>query len=246
MSHENSSDVEEHNRFQRRYFERTVKRTMVPVDSRYLRRHVDEALKAGGIVPGQRVLEIGCGMGRYTMLLAREGLRIEGLDLSSVLLDRMREFNGGRFDIPLHCASADNPPAELEGAFDAVLGFFVLHHVVDLEGCFRGVARLLKPGGRAAFLEPNPLNPLYYVQILVTPTMTWQGERGILRMRQRLISDAILRAGLSQPRLSRFGFFPPFLANRPWGARLERALERVPLWRGQLPFQIFKAERVGG
>jgi hypothetical protein len=105
------------------------------------------------------------------------------------------------------------------------------------------MARLIKPGGRLVFLEPNPLNPLYYAQILLTPGMTWQGDGGIVRMWPRRVFRAILDAGLERPALARFGFFPPALANRRWGRRLETTLEGVPAWRSFLPFQLFRAER---
>ncbi len=99
------------------------------------------------------------------------------------------------------------------------------------------------PGGRVVFLEPNPYNLLYYVQILFTPGMTWEGDGGIVRMRRRLIFRAMERAGFTRCAMTRFGFFPPFLTNRPWGARLEAWLERVPVWRPALPFQLFRGER---
>ena len=237
-------EVDEHNRRQRRYFERSVKPTMVPRDSRYLRRHVDEALRCAGISASDRVLEVGCGMGRYTLILAQRGVRVEGMDLSPVLLDRLRAYNGGRFAIPLHCADAQNPPPELDGSFDIVLGFFMLHHLKDLASFFAATARLLKPGGRMVFLEPNAYNPLFYLQILITPGMTWQGDRGLVQMRPSLIFHAMDSAGLRQLAMTRFGFFPPFLANRPFGARLESALEHVPVWRTLLPFQLFRGERL--
>lgn len=182
-------------------------------------------------------------MGRYTFILAKRGVRVEGLDLSPVLLDRLRSYNRGRFDIPLHCADMQSPPHGLEGSFDIVLGFFVLHHAHALNACFEAITRLLKRGGRVVFLEPNPLNPLYYIQILITPGMTWEGDRGIIRMRRTLIFRAMESAGLSRRAMSCFGFFPPFLANRKWGPPVEAALERVPIWRACLPFQLFRAER---
>lgn len=232
--------LEDHNRRQRSYFDRIVKPTMVPVDTPYLRRHVEELVRFGGVRSGQRLLEVGCGMGRYTLILAGRGLQVEGLDLSPVLLERLRSYNGGRFQIPLHCADVLQPPPELEGRFDAVAGFFTLHHLHDLEGCFTAMARLLHPGGRIVFLEPNPYNPLYYVQILVTPGMTWEGDGGILRMRRGLVLGAMERVGFGELAMRRFGFFPPFLANRPWGSRIESILEGVPFWRAVLPFQLFR------
>ena len=228
---------DEHNARQKAYFESSVKANMVPVGSPYLERHVTEALRFAGLTEGDRVLEVGCGMGRYTLLLASR-VRLEGLDLSEVLLERLRAFDGGLHEIPLHCADLADPPASLEGRFDAVLGLFTLHHVHDLERCFEGAVRLLRPGGRVVFLEPNAFNPLFYVQMMITPGMTWEGDGGMTRMRRGLLFAAMQKAGLKRLALHRFGFFPPFLANRGWGRRVEAWLERFPPWRPLLPFLI--------
>jgi SAM-dependent methyltransferase len=237
------SFYERHNRFQCDYFEGPPKKTMVPAASPYLERHIDEALACAGAAPGERVLEVGCGMGRYTIPLAARGVRVEGLDLSPVLIDRLREYGGDALKIPLHVGDVMRPPRELEDAFDVVLGFFMLHHVHDLRASFAGLAGLVKPGGRLVFVEPNPFNPLYYVQVALTPGMKWRAERGLTRMRRDVIFDACHRAGLDACELSRFGFFPPTVANLPAGRAVERVLERVPIWRAALPFQLFKAHR---
>lgn len=232
-----------HNRYQCDYFEGPPKKTMVPQASPYLTRHIDEALAAAQVTPSDRIIEVGCGMGRYTIPLAERGLRVEGLDMSAVLLDRLREYGGERLGVPLHALDVMQPPPEFEGAFDVVIGFFVLHHIHDLVPSFAGMARMVKPGGRLVFVEPNPFNPLYYVQIAVTPGMRWKGERGILHMRRGVIANACARAGLVDYSLRRFGFFPPVIANRPAGRAAERVLERVPVWRPALPFQLFSARR---
>ncbi|MGA9761543.1 MAG: glycosyltransferase [Gaiellaceae bacterium] len=233
------TEIERHNAAQRSYFERVPKPTMIPSgDTRYLNRHIDETLAAARIQPGERILEIGCGLGRYTLLFAERGIRVEGLDLSRVQLDQLAEFDAGRHDIPLHQADVLDPPAELLGRFDAVVGMFTLHHVHDIAGSLRSAARLLRPGGRVVFCEPNPYNPLYYVQIATRPGMTWQGDGGIVNIRRRPLSRALADAGFDDLYWKRFGFFPPFLANGPLGS-LERPLETFPLWRGALPFQLF-------
>lgn len=242
MNQSQPQHIAEHNSRQRRYFEQTAKPGMLPAGTPYLRRHVEELLRFAGIREGERILEVGCGMGRYTLLLAERGVRVEGLDLSPVLLERLRNFDGGRYRIPLHCADIMEAPAELRGRFDAVVGFFALHHMHDLRGCFASMARMLNPGGRVIFLEPNAYNPLYYLQMLITPGMTWQGDKGMVRMRRGVVERAMMEAGLQNCATSRFGFLPPFLANRPAGARAEAVLERVPLWRVALPFQLFRGE----
>jgi SAM-dependent methyltransferase len=231
-----------HNRSQRRYFEEHEKRRMRPAATPYLRRHVEALARYASLAPGERVLEVGCGMGRYTFLLADQGLAVEGLDLSPVLLERLRSYAGGRYDIPLHAADVADAPPALERRFDAVVGLFTLHHLHDLTRCFEGMERLLRPGGRVAFLEPNPLNPLYYVQIAVTPGMTWSGDGGIIHMRARSVAAAMRSAGLHPRPVIRFGFFPPFAANARGGRGVEQRLERLRPLRPILPFQLFGAQ----
>jgi SAM-dependent methyltransferase len=232
-----------HNLEQRHYFESRTSPRMVPRPSPYVARQVREMIRFASLAPGQRVLDVGCGMGRYTLPLADAGIAVEGLDVSPVLLDRLREYGAGVYDIPLHCCDIWRPPEELLGRYDAVVGFFTLHHLHDLELSFASMAKLARPGGDIAFLEPNALNPAFYVQIMVTPGMSWDGDGGMVRMRRGPVHAAMADAGLVDLRLERFGFFPPMVSNRRWGGALERVLERNPLWRPLLPFQLFGGHR---
>jgi SAM-dependent methyltransferase len=243
MTVAHSEGTAEHSRSQRRYFERASHRTLKPTGSPYLRRHVDIMCEFAEIEKGDRVLEVGCGLGRYTLLLAERGVAVEGLDLSPQLLEELQTYNAGRYTIPTHALDILDCPPEMENAFDAVIGFFVLHHVHDLEACLAVLARLVRPGGRVAFVEPNPSNPLYYVQITLTPEMNWQGERGMLRMRTDEMFPAMRRAGLGELSFRRFGLLPPFAANRALGAKVESALEAVPLGPLARPFHLFGGRR---
>jgi SAM-dependent methyltransferase len=233
-----------HDHRQLAYFERTTKKTMVPKDTPYLRRHIEEAMRFARLSPEEKVVEVGCGMGRYTLLLAARGVAVTGLDLSPVLLERLQAFNAGRYPLDVCCGDLEAPPPELSGRFDAVMGFFVLHHVHDVRRALNGVAGLLRPGGRVVFVEPNPFNPLYYFQILITPGMSWQREKGLLRMRLRRLSAAMAAVGLGAFEARTFGFFPPFIANRRWAPRVEATLERIPILRQVLPFYLFGGRRV--
>lgn len=212
----------------------------------YVLRHVDEMVRGLDLKPGDRILEVGCGQGRYLLPLVDRGLDVEGLDLSPVLLDRLRS-SAGAIGPSLKLSAGDliEPSPERVGAYDAVVGFFVLHHLHDVSACLHNLARWVRPGGKVGFLEPNPLNPLFHVQILLTPGMSYRGERSILAMRPKVVLGALADAGMAETRLKRFGFFPPILANRSAMQPVERAIEAVPLWRGLLPFQLFQAVQPG-
>ncbi len=237
------ADLARHNEYQREYFEARSKPTMRPRDTRYVHRQVETLLAFAGIGPRDRIVDVACGEGRYTLPLAARGYAVEGLDLAPVLLERLAASNAGRYDIPTHASDVMAPPAELDGRFDAAVGFFALHHFHDLEACFRGIARMVKPGGTVTFLEPNPVNPLYYVQIALTPRMTWEGDGGLIRMHPRTLDRAAAPAGLEDMAYHRFGFWPPFVANRPRGAAIEERLELMPKLRPMLPFTLVRWRR---
>ena len=243
MTAVNDSDVDLHNQRQRHYFETTDQRTLRPTGSRYLRRHVQRMLRFTGIQPGDKVLEVGCGLGRYTLLMADMGVAVEGLDLSPALLEQLGRSLEGRPPIPLHGFDLLACPPEMDGTFDAVVGFMVLHHVHDVLACLQKAMALVRPGGTVVFLEPNPWNPLYYVQITLTPEMSWKLERGLLRMRPKVVLPAMEAAGLVNPSLERFGLFPPFVTNRRPGAAVEEAAERLPLPVAARPFVLFGGRR---
>lgn len=108
-----------------------------------------------GDATDQRVLDLGCGDGECTTLVAAHGARIAAVDISTDLLTIARERCeadgvGGRVG-PV-CASAHALPVA-GNSVDVVFGMAVLHHV-DLAMAAQEVRRVLKPGGRAIFAEP--------------------------------------------------------------------------------------------
>jgi len=219
-----------HNEQQIAYFTGRDLPRMDPVrraDTPYTRRHLDAVVAAGRIQPDDRVVDVGCGPGKYTVGLAARGFETTGLDLTPGLVERLREVAPG-----VTAVEGDllDPPENLHGSFDVVTGFFVLHHLSDLDAAFTGAQRLARPGGRVVFIEPNAFFPGFYVQVTLTPGMTWRGDKGIVHMRAGRLRRAAAAAGLRDVTVTTFGAFPPALANKPWGRRLEARLESVPGW----------------
>ena len=161
------------------------------------------------------------------MGLAARGYDVTGLDLTPALLDQLREAAPGVTAVE---GDLIEPPAELHGTFDVVTGFFVLHHLDDLDAAVAGGRALARPGGRVVFIEPNAWFPGFYVQVTLTPGMGWRAEKGIVRMRAARLRRAAVAAGLHDVQVTTFGAFPPALANRDWGRRLEKRVESVPGW----------------
>jgi SAM-dependent methyltransferase len=231
-----------HNQSQREYFEQVERARIQLARSPYVQHHVRRMVDGADLRTGQSILEIGAGLGKFTLPLLEEGLRVTANDLSPRLLERLRAAAGA----PVETVACDvhEIEAHAPGPFDRVVGFFVLHHLVELEAVFAGVARVLKPGGRVAFIEPVGWNPLYYVQILLTPSMRFAGEPSLPQMRPGVILPAMARAGLVDGARAGYGWFPPFVRNRAAGAALEDWLQERRRW---VPFphafQLFTARR---
>jgi SAM-dependent methyltransferase len=108
-----------------------------------------------GDIRGLEVLDYGCGDGPDTALLASRDARVHALDLSPDLLERAEgrlRLDGFAQNVTFHCGSAHDVPLA-DGSVDLVVGHAILHHL-DLATASHEVHRVLRPGGRAIFLEP--------------------------------------------------------------------------------------------
>lgn len=101
------------------------------------------------------VLEYGCGPGSKAFMLARQGARVTGIDISSVAIERGREQaerEGLSDRVTFEVMDAERLDLE-DSTFDLVCGTGILHHI-DLESAYRELGRVLRPGGTAVFVEP--------------------------------------------------------------------------------------------
>jgi SAM-dependent methyltransferase len=101
-----------------------------------------------GELSGLRVLDAGCGGGRYSRVAARYGARVVSVDLSRAV-DRAMALCRGHGDVCGVQASLNQLPLAPE-SFDLAFSIGVLHHSHDAPGAFRQVAAAVRPGGRLA------------------------------------------------------------------------------------------------
>lgn len=101
--------------------------------------------------PGTSLLDVACGLGYVLDMAQARGARAVGLDLSSRALALGREESPGR---RLVLGNGERLPYA-SSCFDAVVCLGSLEHFIDPEAGAREMARVLKPGGRAAILLPN-------------------------------------------------------------------------------------------
>ena len=115
-------------------------------------------LREAGLRPGHRVLEVGCGVGTLTGLLASELTQgqLVGVDLSPKSVEAARERLGSPAHVRLE--AGDVLEMALEGSFDAIVLPDVIEHIpLELHSrLFERLASWLAPDGFILAHYPNP------------------------------------------------------------------------------------------
>lgn len=184
-------------------------RTSESVSVRTLRR-VDYMISRMSLKKGARILEIGCGTGRHSYLLAaKTGEYVLGTDICGPFVAEA----GKNFKLPnLEYRQLDfNDAAAVKQAigdnlFDYVVGDGILHHLYyNLDSSLASIYRMLKPGGGIVFLEPNFWNP-YCLAIFNVPLF-----RKLARLEPGEMS---IKKGFMLAKLSKAGFKAPVIVYR--------------------------------
>lgn len=108
---------------------------------------------------GERVLDIGCGTGAFTMGIASRGYEAVGLSWDernqAVAERRARIARATGVSFPIGDARWLDEYGDFAGAFDIVVCFETVEHIFDDRKLFRDIHRCLKPGGRLYLTTPN-------------------------------------------------------------------------------------------
>ncbi|MFE0154945.1 SAM-dependent methyltransferase [Nonomuraea sp. NPDC059007] len=106
-------------------------------------------VRAAGLRPGSRVLDVPCGSGRHALELARRGCRVIGLDVSAEAVAHARAAAGAEgLDLDLRQGDMRALPADVRAEAAICMGnaFGYLEHAATRE-FLAGLAALLVPGG---------------------------------------------------------------------------------------------------
>jgi ubiquinone/menaquinone biosynthesis C-methylase UbiE len=118
------------------------------IDSRIY--HIKLILEFFGDLNGQRVLDVGCGKGRFARVLADRypQASIVGIDLAEAMLRRIPSG--------VHaCAGSMTALPFPAGAFDCAYATESLEHAVDIDAAVSEMCRVVRPGGRIVIIDKN-------------------------------------------------------------------------------------------
>jgi len=208
------------------FFDRAARRieeAHLPIDPLALQRYARPVLRKRfnkeyrfrilGSLEGKTLLDVGCGDGQNSVMLARMGARVTGIDVSPGAIEvarRRAEVNGVADRVRFLCAPVEEA-ALPDGEFDIVWGEGILHHVLDdLDRVLSRLARCARPEGVLIFSEPINLSPALRSLRRRIPIRTeaTPGERPMvgaeLDLVRRYVPDLVMRPYSVLGRLDRF------------------------------------------
>jgi ubiquinone/menaquinone biosynthesis C-methylase UbiE len=105
---------------------------------------------------GRRVLDVACGEGYGSALLARSAAHVTGVDLSAAAIEHARRTYEGLANLEFVCAECTGIPLD-DASIDVAVSFETLEHITAQEAFLDELARVLKPGGVLVLSCPNKL-----------------------------------------------------------------------------------------
>lgn len=106
------------------------------------------------IAPTDRVVEIGCGIGRMTRAIAAQAAHVVGIDVSAEMIDRGRRALADLDNVELMVGNGRDLHGIPDASADVVYSFIVFQHIPDPAitcGYIREIGRVLRPGGWTVF-----------------------------------------------------------------------------------------------
>ena len=149
--------------------------------------------------PGDKILEIGCGIGSIVNHLSKQGYNITGTDISNEAISYGLKKYG---NINLQVQPAENLPFKDE-SFNIVLSFDLFEHIEQINKHVNEVYRVLCPGGYYLFQTPNKLSNVIFE--------TWYHKS----FKWKRAHPSLHSPGQLKRRLSQHGFDVTFIKMNP-------------------------------
>lgn len=192
--------------------------------------------------PGSKLLDFGCGTGRYAIPLAHLGYEVTGVDSSEGSLSVLRDnATGAGVNAKLHLRHDDFRKEVFADVFNGAYCINVLYQAAETREerarILANVVKAVKKRGVILAVEPNPLNPLYLPFFLFHPDVSWRIERKFLASSPANLKHRFQEVGLDEIQVRHYAMLPTRLMNTcPWVEQLNRWLCAVP---GLRQFSLF-------
>ncbi len=213
-----------------------------PAGKKRAARRAQLLIEVGKITHNTHALEVGCGTGLFTgKILETTKCNIIAIDVSHDLL-KIATQKHPSVDFRIGDAMSLTFP---ENTFDVVYGSSVLHHL-DMEKAYKEFFRVLKPGGRIAFAEPNMINPQIFIQKNVPFIKKYLGdspdETAIIRWKTE---KELKNIGYAKVVISPYDFLHPIVPEflTSFVEAIGNVLEKIPVLKEIAGSVVISAEK---
>ena len=210
-------------------------------------RRCEYMIRKMNIKKNTKILEIGCGSGEISFLLAKKtNAEISGTDICKPFIDEAKK----KYQLPnLNFEVMDfiSPESVMDKKFDYIVGNGVLHHLYfHLDNALKNIFSLLNEKGKMIFLEPNLLNP-YCFAIFTFPYFRKLAnlEPSEMAFTKKFITQKLKASAYSQIKVEYRDFLLPNIPKiliKPVIAA-GSLLERIPILRNASQSIFISAEK---
>jgi 2-polyprenyl-3-methyl-5-hydroxy-6-metoxy-1,4-benzoquinol methylase len=190
-----------------------------------------------------KILEIGCGTGRYTLPLLKNNHQITATDLSSSSLEVLKNHAiknkvNNNLTLEKNNFEDEKKTEKYIKQFDLAMMIAVIHHFHPKKRkiIFKNIVNSIKSNGQVVALEPNPLNPFYYLLYFwrwlnnSSNVNRWQTEKGMLFTNAQNLKKLFQESGLNNITIRRYAFLPSKSGNYfPLLLSLNDFIVKIPL-----------------
>ena len=134
-----------------------------PTGNYFMWRKINTMLQLGHFKKGDKLLEVGCATGPYTVELAKLGFEMTGLDLSDNNINYAIKKSGRypSYEIKFVVGDAENLLNFSDNTFDGVVSFSALRYVPNVQKAIDETFRVVKHGKTVVVDFPNKLSPWF-------------------------------------------------------------------------------------
>jgi len=117
-------------------------------------------LKFLGQVKGKKVIDLACGQGYFSRLLAKKGAIVTGIDTSERLIGLAKDNSGKQTMIKYFVSDSAKMKQISDSSQDIIVSNMAFHDIKNIAGTIRECQRILKKKGSLIFSIPHPLRNL--------------------------------------------------------------------------------------
>lgn len=187
-------------------------------------------LNALGNIKDKKILDLGCGIGRYSLRIGNYANEVVGVDISEICLEvakRVAEYHKINSFVP---KTLDFSKSNYEDYFDCVLAVNMLHHSDNLKLILKKIKNSLKKDGKLVIFEINPFCPFFIPFHLYIGHFRSHFHRNYFMVNAFSLKRYLEESNFTIIKITKYAMLPTFLYNYSiYFKSVNEFLNRIPL-----------------